>query len=115
MFKTVGIYRKLENPHEFEKFYIYEFMPRMLQLPGVLEMKISKLASTQLPGQDPHLQEIEFIVETYYESPETIKKLMATKEGREIANLLMTRVNGKMGAYVAKEYRVKSAQRLTTI
>lgn len=112
MFKTVGIYKKMDNIREFEEFYISEFMPRMLQLPGVLEMKINKVMPTQLPNQDPGLQEIELIVETYYKSPETIKHLMATKEGKELADLLISKGQGKFGAFVAQEYRVESSKRI---
>ncbi|WP_188432467.1 EthD family reductase [Kroppenstedtia guangzhouensis] len=108
MYKTVGIYRKMEDVQEFERFYISEFMPRMLKLPGVLEMKISKLVPTQLPNQDPGLQDIQLVVETYYESAETIRQLMATEEGRQLGSLLAAKGQGKIGAYVAQEYKVKS-------
>ncbi|MFD1407792.1 EthD family reductase [Kroppenstedtia eburnea] len=109
MYKTVGIYGKMENLQEFERFYISEFMPRMLKLPGVIEMKISKLVPTQLPDQDPEFQEIQLMVETYYESAETIRQLMGTEEGRQLGSLLSVKCQGKIGAYVAQEYKVKSS------
>lgn len=112
MFKTVGIYKSMNSPRDFEKFYISEFMPRMLQLPGVIEMKISKLTPTQLPNQDSDLQEINLIVETYYESADTLKQLMTTEEGQKIASLLVSQGQEKVGAFVAQEYKVQNVRQL---
>ncbi|MBA4493323.1 hypothetical protein ACFO25_06360 [Paenactinomyces guangxiensis] len=111
-FKTIGICKKTDQTDEFEKFYISEFMPQMMKMPGVVKMEINKLLPTQLANQAEDLHDIDFVIETYYESPETMKQIMATEEGKALGDSLISRVQGNMGIYVAKEYQVQSFKRL---
>lgn len=102
MIKTVGIYKNIQNPKEFEEYYISKVMPRLLQFPGVIRMKITSLKS--ISNQQPEgMEEIQLIIETYYQSQDTIEELLSTTEGREIIRLITNNPEGELGSYFGKE------------
>lgn len=106
MFKTVGIYKDLEDPEEFQKYYMNEIMPRMLTLPGVVKMKITSLKNTNPNEQPPELRGIQLIIETYYESPHFIKNNAMTPKGKKLIQLFSHNYRENMGAFIASEFTV---------
>lgn len=102
MVKTVGIYKDIKDPEKFEKYYIQNVMPRLLQFPGVIRMKITSLRSA-VSEQPKEFEGIHLIIETYYQSQEVLEKLMNSPEGQEIIRLITNNPNGKLGSFFGKE------------
>lgn len=101
MFKTVGIYKNIKNPEQFEQYYVKEVMPKMLCLPGVIKMELTSLfhASTQ---QTEGIGEAQLIIETYFESAETIKRLSVSPEGLELAKIITNNTAGELASFIGR-------------
>ncbi|SFJ68944.1 hypothetical protein [Thermoflavimicrobium dichotomicum] len=95
MYKTVGIYKGIDDIEAFEKFYVKEVIPRMLKLPGVIKMNITRLYYTNPENQPDGLQDVQFIIETHYESLEAIHKVLDTPEGQELARIITGKNKGR--------------------
>jgi len=102
MVKTVGIYKDIKDPDAFEKYYIQNVMPRLLQHPGVIRMRITSLRNAVNPQQED-FEGIQLIIETYYQSHEVLEELMNSPEGEEIIRLITNNPNGKLGSFFGKE------------
>lgn len=102
MVKTVGIYKNIKDPESFEQYYIKNVLPRLLQFPGVIRMKITSLKS--ITDQQPEgLEKVQLIIETYYQSQEVIEDLLTTPEGQEIIRLITNNPNGELGSFFGRE------------
>jgi tetrahydromethanopterin S-methyltransferase subunit B len=103
MYKTIGIYKGIRNIDEFEKFYTQEVAPRILEVAGVIKMDFTRLYYTNAMKQPTGLEDVQFIVETYYESLEALQRALDSMEGRELTRLITGRFNGIVGAFLGKE------------
>lgn len=109
MFKTVGIYKNIVDIDKFEKYYVSEVIPRMLRLPGVIKMEVTSLfhASEQ---QAQGIDQAQLIIETHFESAETLKKLSSSPEGQEIAKFIINNQAGELASFVGREKSFYSLQ-----
>ncbi len=103
MYKTIGIYKGIRDLDEFEKFYTSEIAPRILEVSGVIKMDFTRLYYTDAMKQPPGLEDVQVIVETYYESIEALQKALDSIEGRELTKLITRKFNGIVGAFLGKE------------
>ncbi|WP_044642344.1 EthD domain-containing protein [Risungbinella massiliensis] len=111
MFKTIGIYKGLEDVEKFQRFYVQEVMPRMLDLPGVQQMRITALTNTNPEDQPFDMGDVQFIIETFYDSPESVKQVTMTPEGQELIKILGT-YRKNMAAFVGKEHTITARARV---
>lgn len=111
MFKTIGIYKGLDDVAKFQRFYVQEVMPRMLELPGVQQMRITALTNTNPEDQPFDMGDVQFIIETFYDSPESVKQLAMTSEGQEMIKILGT-YRKNMAAFVGREHTITARARI---
>lgn len=104
MFKTIALYKQIEDPQSFIRFYVHEFVPKMLALPGVVKLEINHLYPSLMSGPSSEEEPTYFLLcETYFESAEALDQLLKSPEGLELARLIMEEASEFMTAYVAME------------
>lgn len=97
--KTVGIYNRVTNLAKFEQYYTSKIAPRFLQTDGVIKMRVTML---QNPGNHSP-DDIQLIIQTFYDSPATLKRLATSPIGQEISQLISNNQNGQLGAFIGLE------------
>ncbi|TCS93588.1 hypothetical protein [Hazenella coriacea] len=97
--KTVGIYNRVTNLAKFEEYYTSEITPRFLQTDGVIKMRVTMLQSAGVQRSD----DIQLIIQTFYDSPSTLKRLVSSPIGQEISQLIANNQNGQLGAFIGVE------------
>lgn len=110
MYKTVGIYKNVTDSKAFEKYYVNKVLPRLLSFPGVIKMKITNLLDTTR-GQGHQLNDINFIIETHFETIEELRRIVDSEEGKEIVQLILDNPYGDCGTYIGEHqsYEKKSS------
>lgn len=97
--KTVGIYNRITNLAKFEEYYTSEITPRFLRTDGVIKMRVTMLQNAGIQRPD----EIQLIIQTFYDSPSTLKKLVSSPIGQELSRLISNNQNGQLGAFIGIE------------
>ncbi|WP_124728368.1 EthD family reductase [Staphylospora marina] len=101
MYKTIGLYKQMENPEEFIDFYEQVITPRLLCLPGVVKVEMTRLMAS--PFRESQDESAYFLmVETSFESPEALQQVLQSPEGMETVRLLVERAGESMTAFVGK-------------
>jgi uncharacterized protein (TIGR02118 family) len=104
MFKTIALYKEIEDAEAFEDFYVNEFIPKMLSLPGVVKLEVNRLLPAPFGGRAESEEPSYFLLcETYFESAEALQRLLQSPEGMEAASVIMERASEFMTLYVGKE------------
>ncbi|SHE69302.1 conserved hypothetical protein [Seinonella peptonophila] len=102
MYKTVGVYRNIKDVKAFEEYYVNEVMPRFLRLPGVIRMEITSLFD--VTEQQPNgMENIQLLVETYYESKKAVQYVLSSSIGKDIAKKIMENPTGEVASFVGRE------------
>jgi uncharacterized protein (TIGR02118 family) len=83
--KIVALYKKPQNPQEFEKRYLEEHVPLVNKMPGVLNWEISKYAGCTT-DEEPYYM----LVELYYDNLEALQASLDSKEGQEAGDHIMS-------------------------
>jgi uncharacterized protein (TIGR02118 family) len=83
--KIVALYKKPQNPQEFERRYFDEHVPLVNRMPGVQHWEISKYAGSA-NGEEPYYM----LVELYYENMDALKASLDSKEGKEAGDHIMS-------------------------
>lgn len=112
MIKTVSIYTDIEDVEKFQKTYMEEIMPKVLELPGVIKMNVTSLIMQNPEDQPEKLRGVQFIIETYYESLEVVHEIAYSSTGQELLQLLSDKFKGHMGGFFGKEYSIQSTPRM---
>ncbi|SEN34150.1 EthD family reductase [Lihuaxuella thermophila] len=103
MFKTIALYKDIEDAEAFEAFYVNEFIPKMLSLPGVVKLKVNRLLPAPFGERGGQEESYFLLCETYYESAEAMQKVIQSPEGLEAASMIMEKASKFMTVYVGKE------------
>jgi uncharacterized protein (TIGR02118 family) len=83
--KIVALYKKPQNPQEFERRYFDEHVPLVNKMPGVRSWEISKYAGSST-GEEPYYM----LVELYYDNMEALQASLDSKEGKEAGDHIMS-------------------------
>jgi uncharacterized protein (TIGR02118 family) len=83
--KIVALYKKPQNPQEFDKRYFEEHVPLVNKMPGVQRWEIAKYAGA-VNGEQPYYM----IVELYYENLDALKASLESKEGKVAGDHIMS-------------------------
>lgn len=102
MVKTVGIYKNIKDINSFERYYIDKVMPKLLQFPGVIRMRITSLKNAT-NEQPEGLDNVQLIIETYYQSQDVLEELLQSPDGQEIIQLITNNPTGDVGSFFGKE------------
>ncbi|GAA0344588.1 hypothetical protein GCM10008967_38730 [Bacillus carboniphilus] len=73
MYKVIVLYKKPENPQEFDEYYFNTHMPITKKIPGLQEVKVTKLKGET---------EYYMMCEMYYESKDAFKAASQTEEAK---------------------------------
>lgn len=76
LIKTVSIYRNVDNPELFEKFYIKVVFPRLHKIPGVLYTDVTKVVLVSEEKVSENFKGTELILETYFESYQVLESIL---------------------------------------
>jgi uncharacterized protein (TIGR02118 family) len=102
MFKTVGLYREMENPQAFETYYINQIVPKILKIPGVVRVEVTRIFPSPIQPSKQDGNSFFLMSETYFESSEALQNALSTPEGMEAARLIMEAAKNDLEVYVGK-------------
>jgi hypothetical protein len=107
MIKTVTIFKKVGNVDALLQFYIEVIFPKIHEIPGVVCTDITSVYEAS-PDVAQDLVGVQVIMETHFESVETMNALVFSNEGYE----LMAKANEitpcEISFFVGKEKRFSS-------
>ncbi|WP_026673141.1 EthD family reductase [Alkalihalobacterium bogoriense] len=84
MVKLIALYKTPEDKEAFDKHYFEVHAPLTAKIPGLREMKVSKIVGSPMGKTDYYLQ-----CEMYYDSHEAFKAAMKTDEAKASGKDLM--------------------------
>ena len=85
MVKLVALYKKPQDPAEFDKHYFEIHTPLASKMPGRKRAEVSKIV-----GSPAGESEFYLICEMYFENMDALKAAMASPEGKAAAKDLMS-------------------------
>ena len=75
--------------------------PKMITFPGVVKMKITNLIDNTRKSP-PGMEDIQFIIETHYETIDDLRKIIETDEGKDIVQTILGNQYAECGRYVGE-------------
>ncbi|MFC7439941.1 EthD family reductase [Laceyella putida] len=104
MYKTVGLYKRMDNEEEFYDYYTNVVVPQLLNIPGVLKVEVTRLHSTQISGDDTYF----LMGETYFANYEAFQRVLSSPEGQAAITAMLNKAEDFMTAYVGQEESFKT-------
>ncbi|MBE3590108.1 MAG: EthD family reductase [Firmicutes bacterium] len=98
MVKLVVLFKRPENPEEFERLYRDTHLPLARRMPGVRRMELSRFTGVPGGGEPPFYR----MAELYFDSLEALESSMASPESREAARNLMSIARGIVSMAIAE-------------
>jgi len=98
MYKIIAIYKKPENEQEFEKYYNEVHTPLVKKIPGLKELRITRIKGTPFGQTDIYL-----IAEMIFETKEDYKKALASKEAIDAGQDALKFSKGKVEIILGEE------------
>jgi hypothetical protein len=106
LIKSVTVFRKIDDIEAFERFYTKVVFPRLHKMPGVLYTDVTRIAVLSEEKMSPDLKGIEFIVETYFESYESMQLIFSTPEGLEMMQIIEDYSPGEFSVFIGNKKRI---------
>ena len=78
MIKMIALYKHPENKERFDEHYFNTHGPLTAKIPGLREMKVTKIIGSPMGGEGKYY----LMCEMYYDSMEALKAAMKTDEGK---------------------------------
>ncbi|HEY9166837.1 MAG TPA: EthD family reductase [Candidatus Kryptonia bacterium] len=97
MVKLVAMFKKPDEPGEFDDHYENVHLPLVLKMPGMKRIEISKV--TGAPMSVPHFYRM---AEMYFENPAALNRAITSPEGIAAAKDLMSFAGGVMEMFFAE-------------
>jgi len=85
MVKLIAMYKKPENPAEFDEHYFNTHIPLCNQIPGLKKTEIAKILGTPQGESEYYM-----IAELYFDNMDALKAGMSSPEGKASAKNLMS-------------------------
>lgn len=85
MVKLVALYKKPQNPEEFDRHYFDIHMPLAQQIPGLKRAEVAKIV-----GSPQGESEYYMIAELYFDDMDALKAGMSSPEGKAAAKDVMS-------------------------
>jgi uncharacterized protein (TIGR02118 family) len=104
MYKTVGLYKRMDNEDEFYDYYTNVVVPQLLNIPGVLKVEVTRLHSTRVSGDSNYF----LMGETYFANYESFQRTMTTPEGKAALATALKESSEFLTAYVGQEESFKT-------
>ena len=78
MAKLIAFYKHPENKEAFDEHYFNVHVPITEKIPGLREMKVTKVTGSPMGGEAKYY----LICEMYYDNPEALKAGLRSEEGK---------------------------------
>lgn len=101
MVKLVALYKKPQDPKEFDEKYFNQHLPLANQIPGLKRSEVSKITGT--PGGE---SEYYMIAELYFDNMDDLKAGMSSPEGKAAAKDIMSFAKDILYMMFAEEVKV---------
>lgn len=101
MIKLIGIFRKIEDMEAFKEQFFRDWLPKMLQVSGVIGVKIS----TMLPMSSNLAQDVEgiqLVIESCFESKEAIDRIVYSGVAQSLLETV-SQLPGELSVYIGQE------------
>lgn len=98
MVKLIALYRKPENPAEFEKRYFETHVPRVNKIPGLRRVEFSRVT-----GAPRGESEFYLLCEMYFDDQAARERALASPENAEAGKNLMSFARGLVTFMFADE------------
>lgn len=85
MVKVFALYKKPQEPAEFDRKYNDEHLPLALKMPGLRKLEVAKI--TESPMGEPNVY---MVAELYFDSMESAKAAMSSPEGKAAGKNIMS-------------------------
>ena len=86
MVKLIALYKHPENKEAFDDHYFNIHAPLTAKIPGLREMKVTKVVGSPMGGEGKYY----LICEMYYDSHDAFKAAMKTEEAKASGKDLMS-------------------------
>lgn len=90
--KLVALYTPPENPDAFDKVYFETHLPLVRKIPNLMELSVTKFRKNVMGSICPYYM----LAEMTFATPEDLKAAMASDEGQEAAQNLMSFATGRV-------------------
>jgi hypothetical protein len=107
MIKTITIFKKVGNVDALLQFYIEVIFPKIHEIPGVVCTDITSVYESS-PDVAQDLVGVQVIMETHFESVETMNALVFSNEGYELMAKATEITPCEISFFVGKEKRFSS-------
>ncbi|MEC5424080.1 EthD family reductase [Virgibacillus sp. C22-A2] len=77
MVKLIALYKQPENKEKFDEHYFNTHTPITKKIPGLREMKVTKIVGSPMGRSDYYL-----LCEMFYDDHESLQNAMKTDEGK---------------------------------
>ena len=84
MVKLVAVYRKPENPADFDRQYFDTHVPLAMKMPGLVKCEIARVVGAPAGESPAHM-----IAELYFNDMAALTAAMGSAEGKAAAKNLM--------------------------
>jgi uncharacterized protein (TIGR02118 family) len=85
MVKLVAIYKKPQNPAEFDKRYFEGHLPLANKMPGLKRAEVSRFVGAPM-GEAPYY----LMAEMYFDNMDALKAALASPEGKQAGKDIMS-------------------------
>ncbi|MFD1019202.1 EthD family reductase [Thalassobacillus hwangdonensis] len=86
MVKLIALYKHPENKEKFDEHYFNTHAPITAEIPGLKEMKVTRVTGSPMGGEGKYY----LMCEMFYEDYDSMKAAMKTDEGKASGKDLMS-------------------------
>lgn len=101
MVKLVALYKKPQDPQDFDEKYFNQHVPLMNKIPGLRRAEVSKIT-----GGPAGESEYYMITELYFDNMEDLKQGMSSQEGKAAAKDIMSFARDILQMMFAEEEKI---------
>jgi hypothetical protein len=109
MYKTITIFKNIKDHKKFKALYIDQLLPSYRYLPGCIctDVTYIKTINDEMSGE---IGEIQYIIETHFESEETMNAVLTSPEIAEHMMRALQETPGDLFFYTGHTARVYSEE-----
>lgn len=102
MVKLIAIYKQPENPEQFDEHYFNTHTPLTQKIPGLRDMKVTKIVGSPMGKTDYYL-----LCEMFYDDHESLQAAMKTDEGKASGKDVMQFAGDLVTLVIGEEVHVE--------
>jgi hypothetical protein len=103
MIKSVIIYKNVENSDAFKQFYLHEILPRVKNITGIIGINITNILQQIREDVIPSIRGVQFIIELYFESEQTMNEVAHTFECQELMTIMKEKAQGEVTSLLGRQ------------